>query len=88
MDQLRAFEAIAECGGCEEASRRIGTPTPVLRARLRELDQRLNTPVFEWPDGAPTPTAAGAAFLVHAKQLLQAHLAASLRMIRCPAQNS
>jgi len=71
-EQLEALRAVAEEGGFTSAAPRLGTTQSRLSRLVQSLEQELGTRlVIRRPRGV-IPTEAGARFLVHARQALDA----------------
>lgn len=56
---LRAFLAVFDCGNFHKAAERLHMSQPALSRRLRTLEARLGTPLFERSTRNVMPTAAG-----------------------------
>ncbi|MDU9389658.1 LysR family transcriptional regulator [Pseudomonas sp. zfem002] len=69
--QLRYFVEIAESGSFSAAAERLYIAQSALSRQVRELEQQLDTALFERTARQPRLTAAGAAFLSRARNLLQ-----------------
>lgn len=69
--QLRYFVEIAESGSFSAAAERLYIAQSALSRQVRELEQQLDTALFERTARQPRLTAAGAAFLPRARNLLQ-----------------
>lgn len=69
--QLRYFVEIAESGSFSAAAERLYIAQSALSRQIRELEQQLETPLFERTARQPRLTAAGTAFLPRARQVLQ-----------------
>jgi len=69
--QLRYFVEIAESGSFSAAAERLYIAQSALSRQIRELEQQLDTPLFERTARLPRLTAAGSAFLERARNLLQ-----------------
>ena len=69
--QLRYFVEIAESGSFSAAAERLYIAQSALSRQIRELEQQLDTALFERTARLPRLTAAGAAFLPRARNLLQ-----------------
>ncbi len=69
--QLRYFVEIAESGSFSAAAERLYIAQSALSRQIRELEQQLDTPLFERTARQPRLTAAGTAFLPRARNLLQ-----------------
>ncbi|CAM3739770.1 putative HTH-type transcriptional regulator YnfL [Pseudomonas reidholzensis] len=68
--QLRYFVEIAECGSFSAAAERLFIAQSALSRQVKELEQQLETQLFERTARLPRLTAAGMAFLERARQLL------------------
>ncbi|MDI2127708.1 LysR family transcriptional regulator [Yinghuangia seranimata] len=62
--------AIAEAGTVSGAARALGLTQPTLSRQLRDLEHRLDTPLFEREGRALVPTPAGAALVDRARRVL------------------
>lgn len=69
--QLRYFVEIAESGSFSAAAERLYIAQSALSRQIRELEQQLDTALFERTARQPRLTAAGTAFLPRARQVLQ-----------------
>lgn len=69
--QLRYFVEIAESGSFSAAAERLFIAQSALSRQVRELEQQLDTALFERTARLPRLTAAGQAFLPRARHLLQ-----------------
>ena len=69
--QLRYFVEIAESGSFSAAAERLFIAQSALSRQVRELEQQLDTALFERTARQPRLTAAGLAFLPRARHLLQ-----------------
>lgn len=69
--QLRYFVEIAESGSFSAAAERLYIAQSALSRQVRELEQQLDTLLFERTARQPRLTAAGVAFLPRARNLLQ-----------------
>lgn len=69
--QLRYFVEIAESGSFSAAAERLYVAQSALSRQIRELEQQLDTALFERTARLPRLTAAGSAFLPRARHLLQ-----------------
>ena len=69
--QLRYFVEIASSGSFSAAAERLYIAQSALSRQIKELEQQLDTPLFERTASQPRLTAAGAAFLPRARTLLQ-----------------
>ena len=68
--QLRYFVEIAESGSFSAAAERLFIAQSALSRQVRELEQQLDTALFERTARQPRLTAAGLAFLPRARHLL------------------
>ncbi|AKV06859.1 LysR family transcriptional regulator [Pseudomonas fluorescens NCIMB 11764] len=68
--QLRYFVEIAECGSFSAAAERLFVAQPALSRQIKDMETRLQTPLFERTARQPRLTAAGEAFLPRARNLL------------------
>ena len=77
--QLRYFVEIAESGSFSAAAERLFVAQSALSRQIKELENQLQTPLFERTARQPRLTAAGEAFLPKARNLLsELHKAAEL----------
>jgi len=75
--QLRYFVEIAECGSFSAAAERLFIAQSALSRQIKDMENRLQTPLFERTARQPRLTAAGQAFLPRAASLLSELLKAS-----------
>ncbi|MBC2690460.1 MULTISPECIES: LysR family transcriptional regulator [Pseudomonas] len=75
--QLRYFVEIAECGSFSAAAERLFIAQSALSRQIKDMENRLQTPLFERTARQPRLTAAGQAFLPRARSLLSELLKAS-----------
>ncbi|MGF0240857.1 LysR family transcriptional regulator [Rhodococcus sp. IEGM1300] len=68
--QLRYFVEIAECGSFSAAAERLFVAQSALSRQIKDMEVRLQTPLFERTARQPRLTAAGEAFLPRAKNVL------------------
>jgi DNA-binding transcriptional LysR family regulator len=68
--QLRYFVEIAECGSFSAAAERLFVAQSALSRQIKDMETRLQTPLFERTTRLPRLTAAGEAFLPRARNLL------------------
>ncbi len=68
--QLRYFVEIADCGSFSAAAERLFIAQSALSRQIKDMEQRLHTPLFERTARQPRLTAAGEAFLPRARNLL------------------
>ena len=68
--QLRYFVEIAECGSFSTAAERLFVAQSALSRQMKDMESRLQTPLFERTARQPRLTAAGEAFLPRARNLL------------------
>ncbi|MBD9613763.1 LysR family transcriptional regulator [Pseudomonas sp. PDM02] len=68
--QLRYFVEIAECGSFSAAAERLFVAQSALSRQIKDMETRLQTPLFERTARQPRLTAAGEAFLPRARNLL------------------
>ena len=67
--QLRYFVEIAECGSFSAAAERLFVAQSALSRQIKELENQLQTPLFERTARLPRLTAAGEAFFPKARNL-------------------
>ncbi|WP_372623768.1 LysR family transcriptional regulator [Falsiroseomonas sp.] len=70
LRRLRLFVAVAESGGVGRAARRLGMAQPPLTVQIRRLEEEVGTPLFQRGPRGMTPTEAGEAFLLRARESL------------------
>jgi len=70
LRRLRLFVAVAESGGVGRAARRLGMAQPPLTVQIRRLEQEVGTALFQRGPRGMTPTEAGEAFLLRAREAL------------------
>lgn len=75
--QLRYFVEIAECGSFSAAAERLFVAQSALSRQIKDMENRLQTPLFERTARQPRLTAAGEAFLPRARSLLNELVKAS-----------
>lgn len=75
--QLRYFVEIAECGSFSAAAESLFIAQSALSRQIKDMENRLQTPLFERTARQPRLTAAGQAFLPRARSLLSELLKAS-----------
>ncbi|MBA5980190.1 LysR family transcriptional regulator [Pseudomonas sp. MD195_PC81_125] len=68
--QLRYFVEIADCGSFSAAAERLFIAQSALSRQIKDMESRLQTPLFERTARQPRLTAAGEAFLPRARNLL------------------
>jgi DNA-binding transcriptional LysR family regulator len=68
--QLRYFVEIAECGSFSAAAERLFIAQSALSRQIKDMETRLQTPLFERTARQPRLTAAGEALLPRARNLL------------------
>lgn len=68
--QLRYFVEIADCGSFSAAAERLFIAQSALSRQIKDMETRLQTPLFERTARLPRLTAAGEAFLPRARNLL------------------
>lgn len=66
---LRIFEAVARLGGMNRAAAELNTVQSNVTARIRQLEERLGTPLFERHSRGVTLTAAGQRLLPYARRV-------------------
>lgn len=67
LHHLRDFIAVAETGGIRSAARELGLTQPSLTKSIQQLEEELETPLFERSARGAALTAYGQAFLVRAR---------------------
>lgn len=75
--QLRYFVEIAESGSFSAAAERLFVAQSALSRQIKDMENRLQTPLFERTARQPRLTAAGEAFLPRARSLLNELVKAS-----------
>lgn len=68
--QLRYFVEIADCGSFSAAAERLFIAQSALSRQIKDMETRLQTPLFERTARQPRLTVAGEAFLPRARNLL------------------
>jgi len=63
--------ALHEEGNMTQAAKRLGITEPALSKQLKEIERRIQTPLFERGDGGVVATASGRAFVAHAMEIIQ-----------------
>jgi DNA-binding transcriptional LysR family regulator len=77
--QLRYFVEIAECGSFSAAAERLFIAQSALSRQIKELENQLQTPLFERTARLPRLTAAGEVFFLKARNVLgELHKAAEM----------
>lgn len=79
---LRYFVAVAEEGHMTRAAGRLGIQQPPLSRQIRELEERVGTPLFLRHPKGVEPTRAGSLFLAEARRVLEAMDAMEDRLVR------
>src|SRR3954451_17172109 len=69
---LGYFVAVVDAGGFTRAAQLAGTTQPTISATIRRLERELGASLFERGTRTLTLSAAGAAFLPHAREVLAA----------------
>lgn len=72
LAQVRAFVAVVDAGGFQEAARRLGCAQPTVTQLVRRLEAALDAPLVVRGRRGAAPTAAGRRLLPHARLLLGA----------------
>lgn len=70
LRQMRAFVAVAECGGFTRASRRLHLSQPAVSRSVAALEEELGTPLFERLGRRAALTPAGETLFARARRLL------------------
>lgn len=70
LRRLRLFVAVADSGGVGRAARLLGMAQPPLTVQIRRLEAEVGTPLFQRGPRGMTPTDAGEAFLLRAREAL------------------
>jgi DNA-binding transcriptional LysR family regulator len=73
VDSVRAFVRIAELGSFTRAAEAMGTTQATVSLKLKRLEERLGLRLLERTPRYVQLSARGAAFLDHARELLDAH---------------
>jgi len=73
LDGVQAFIHIAELGGFTRAAEAMGTTRAAVSLKLKRLEERLGCRLVERTPGYVQLSARGAAFLEHARELLEIH---------------
>ncbi|UCG38529.1 MAG: LysR family transcriptional regulator [bacterium] len=68
--QLRAFDAVARCGGFSKASREVGLTQPTLSTHISNLEQQLGVRLFDRSGRSVILTPAGKVLAGYAKRIL------------------
>lgn len=71
LTPLRYLVAIADAGHMTRAAESLGVGQPTLSAALKKLEDEIGVPLFDRTGRGVTPTAAGSAFLIHARAALR-----------------
>jgi DNA-binding transcriptional LysR family regulator len=72
LTQVRAFLAVIETGGFQEAARELGCAQPTVTQLVRKLESDLATQLIVRNRGGAVTTPSGSRFLPHANRLLRA----------------
>src|SRR5690242_9826196 len=72
LDEVETFLCIARLGSFTEASHALARSQPAISRRIRQLEEFLDTPLFERVGHRVALTDAGTALLPHAEAMLAA----------------
>ena len=73
IDMLRCFQAVAETGSFTRAGELIGLTQSGVSVKIRRLEERLDTPVFNRTGKVPTLTLEGEILMSYARRILSFH---------------
>jgi LysR family transcriptional regulator, benzoate and cis,cis-muconate-responsive activator of ben and cat genes len=68
---MEIIVALHEEGNMTQAAKRLGFTEPALSKQLKEIERRIQTPLFERGNGGVVATASGRAFVAHAMEIIQ-----------------
>jgi DNA-binding transcriptional LysR family regulator len=68
---MEIIVALHEEGNMTQAAKRLGFTEPALSKQLKEIERRVQTPLFERGNGGVVATASGRAFVAHAMEIIQ-----------------
>jgi len=90
LRELRAFVAVVEEGGMSAAARRLHLSQPAISQTIHNLERRLNVELLVRTSAGVSATAAGAALLTEARDLISRHqeVAASMAQHHAAANNT
>jgi DNA-binding transcriptional LysR family regulator len=88
LDAVQAFVRIAELGSFTRAAEAMRTTQAAVSLRLKRLERRLGCRLVERTPRYVELSARGAAFLEHARELLEVHDRAVAALVGAPASAS
>jgi len=68
---MEIIVALHEEGNMTQAAKRLGFTEPALSKQLKEIERRIQTPLFERGNGGVVATESGRAFVAHAMEIIQ-----------------
>ncbi len=71
LDQLQALVEVVELGSISAAARHLNLTQPAVSLQIRELEQRLGTPLLRRAGRQATPTSAGRELADHARAIFE-----------------